>query len=211
LAKTFDYRNDTYAEPVKWADKIDGARYESVTEAIFPSVPALRISLGLVFGDHEGYCERLVRALREETLNCVAELPEVLMRFERAQSLIQSGLDRFGRAARLESDGIVMFDVDARRTIISRYAPFYFFPEARYSVGIVRWEEGAKITAMRNPWREFESAPLGKICEEFGGGGHRRVGSVVLRGERVAEAGTLVSRIVSEIRREEKLREGRPA
>ncbi len=210
LASAFGYRNSPYGEMVRWAEKTDAARYESVSEAIFPSAPALRISLGLVLGDHEGYCARLVRALREMALREVAELPEVQARFERAQSLIRSGLDRFVKVARLEDDGIVVFDVDAEGTIISRYAPYYFFPGARYSAGILRWKGGAKVTVMRNPWREFESVSLGRICEEFGGGGHRRVGSVVLRGERIVEAPELLNRILSEIRREgREIREGR--
>ncbi len=204
LARAFGHRNPKYSEMVRWADKTDAARYESVTEAIFPSAPALKISLGLVFGGRERYCERLVEALCQATLKEVSELPEVQARFDKAQLLIRLGLDCFAKAARFESDGIVVFDVDGKDTIVSRYAPFYFFPEARYSAGIVRWEGGAKITAMRNPWREFESVEIGKICEGLGGGGHRRVGSVLLRGERIAEASALLDRIVSEIRRQNK-------
>jgi len=204
LAQAFGYRNSRYAELVTWAEKTDAARYESVAEAIFPSAPALKISLGLVFGNRQGHCETLVRALREQTLDQVAGLLEVQTRFARAQNLIKDGLSRFEESARLEEDGILVFDVDSSNTVISRYAPFYFYPAARYSAGIVRWKGGAKITAMRNPWREFESVPLGKICEQLGGGGHRRVGSVVLQGERAAEAPALLKRILSEIRREER-------
>ena len=204
LAKTFDHRNDSYADLVKWADKIDAARYESVSEAIFPAAPASRISLGLGFGDRDGYCAGLVEALRKQRLEEVAELAEVKRRFNQARSLIEAGLDRFKAGARLEKDGIVVFDVDGKDTIISRYAPFYFFPEARYSAGIVRWEGVAKITVMRNPWREFEGVPLGSICEQVGGGGHRRVGSVVLRGERVVEAVGILNFVLSEIGRLER-------
>jgi len=209
LAKAFDHRSAAYAEMVEWANKIDSARYESVSDAIFPTVPALKISLGLVFGCQGGYCERLVSELREGTLDNVAQLPEVRERFDKAQSLIRLGLDRFAKAARLEIDGIVVFDVESKDSIISRYASYYFYPEARYSAGIVRWQEGAKITAMRNPWLEFEGVSLGRICKELGGGGHRRVGSIVLHGERTAEAPALLNRILSEIRREDgKTREG---
>lgn len=203
LARAFDHRNDSYADLVKWADKIDAARYESVSEAIFPAAPASRISLGLVFGDRDGYCAGLVEALRKQRLEEVAELAEVKRRFNQARSLIEAGLDRFKGAARLEKDGIVVFDVDAKDTIVSRYAPYYFYPEARYSVGILRWERGAKVTAMRNPWKEFEGVPLGKLCEELGGGGHRRVGSIFLSGERASGAPDLLNHLLSEIRREE--------
>ncbi|MBI3014976.1 MAG: hypothetical protein HYY65_07975 [Candidatus Tectomicrobia bacterium] len=200
LSRAFGHRNPRYDEMVQWAEKIDAARYESVREAILAPAPALRISTGLALGGAEGYCEGLVRSLRNGTLQEVADLPEVQGRFERAQARMQTGLDRFAAAARLESDGIVVFDVDGKGALISRYAPYYFFPEARYSAGIVRWEDGAGITAMRNPWREFESVFLGKICEKLGGGGHQRVGSVVLRGDRAAEAASVLERLLSEIR-----------
>lgn len=210
LQRTFDHRNESYAELVKWADRIDAARYDSVTEAIFPSASALRISLGLVFGDQDGYCAGVVEALRKQRLEEVAELPGVKQRFNRAQSLIEAGLDRFKAGARLEKDGIAVFDVDGKDTIISRYAPYYFYPEARYSAGIVRWERGAKITAMRNPWKDFDSVPLGRICEQLGGGGHRRVGSIFLGGERASDAPDLLNRLLSEIRREEREKGRKP-
>lgn len=204
LDRTFGYRNPRYTEMVEWAEEIDSARYESVREAIFSPAPALRVNLGLALGDREGYCEGLVRALRNGTLDQVADLPEVQARFECAQSLIQTGLDRFAKTAQLESDGIVVFDVDGRGAIISRYAPYYFFPDARYSAGIVRREGEATITVMRNPWREFPSVFLGRICEKLGGGGHQRVGAVVLRGEQVSEARSLLDRLLLEIRGEER-------
>ncbi len=203
LAGELGYRNSRYEAIVRWAEKTDAARYESVHEAIFSHAPALRINTGLALGDQQGYCEGLVRALRERTLEEVADFPDVQRRFAEVQSLMQVGLDRFSKAARLESDGIVVFDVDTKGAIISRYAPYYFFPDARYSAGIVRRDGGATITAMRNPWREFQSVFLGKICEELGGGGHRRVGSVVLRGHAACEASAILDRLLAEIRRQE--------
>jgi len=200
LSRAFGHRNSRYEEMVRWAEKIDAARYDSVQEAILAPAPALQISTGLALGGAEGYCEDLVRSLRDGTLEQVADLPEVRRRFERAQALLESGLDRFAASARLEGDGIVVFDVDGKGALIRRYAPYYFYPEARYSAGIVRWEGGAKITAMRNPWRQFESVFLGKICEKLGGGGHQRVGSVVLRGDRAAAAASMLERLLAEIR-----------
>lgn len=203
FAQAFSYRNSRYVDIVRWADKIDSARYESVNEAIFAPAPALRISMGLAVDGHDGFSERLVRALREGSLDEVADLPDVRERYERAQSLIKQGLDRFSKGARLDSDGIVVFDVEDSGTIISRYAPYYFFPDARYSAGVIRGEGVAKVTAMRNPWREFHGVSLGRIFETLGGGGHHRVGSVVLRGERVRGVPQVLSRLLRAMRREE--------
>jgi len=205
LAAGFGYRNPRYEQLVAWAEKTDAARYDSVEEAILPSSPALRISAGLALDGREEYCEGLVGALRRMTLEEVANLPEVRRRYEEVQALTRAGLARFQLGSRSEEDEIVVFDVDSKGVIINRYAPYYFFPDARYSAGIVRWEDGVKITAMRNPWREFESVPIGRICEKLGGGGHRRVGSVILKGGRVAEATTLLDRLLTEIRSEKQV------
>jgi len=204
LKRVFSYWNPKYDDLVNWADKIDSARYESAEEAIFPSAPAIKISLSLVFGNRGNYCERLVHSFRHNTISRIAEFDWVKKRVESAQALIQKGLDRFKRVAHREKDGIVVFDVESREAIISRYAPYYFFPEARYSAGIVRLKGRAKIIVMRNPLREFKSVSIGEICEKFGGGGHQRIGAINIRNEHEVEAGLLLDRILNEIRIKDK-------
>lgn len=178
FAETASYRNESFAELVKWAEKIDAARYDSVDEALSFEHPALRISASLALGG-DGYPEQLVAELSEKTIDEVSEIPEVRSRFVQFASSMSEGLSRMKASARLRDD-IAVFDVDARDVIVPRYAPYRFFPRALYSVGVVRYEDGAKITAMRNPWLDFESVPLGDIFTRFGGGGHQRVASALI-------------------------------
>ncbi len=208
LLDAFDFRNPRYREMVQWADKIDSARYDSVEEAILGDTPALRIRASLAPGEEsEEYTRQLVQLLRYSTLEEVAELPKVRRRSDRIRFLVEAGLERFGNAARLEDGEIVVFDVDSRDVIVSRYAPYFFFPQARYSVGIVRTKEGAKITAMRNPWRDFPSAPLGSIFASCGGGGHERVGALLLPGSRAAKANRIREYVLQEIRGQDPVRQ----
>jgi hypothetical protein len=203
LHTDFGHRNSRYADLVVWADKIDAARYESVDEAFSASAPALRVALGLAGGEAGDHCAKLVRALRDLPLDEVAGLPDVRERYAKARALFDAGLERFKHAARLEDDGIVVFDVDANDALVSRYAPYHFYPHARYSVGIVRWTGGAKLTAMRNPWREFPSVPLGWIAEGMGGGGHQRVAAVTLQGGQAARAEAVLGEFLRQIRKAE--------
>lgn len=175
LWRRLPYRNERFAELVRWAEKIDAARYESVDEALSFAHPALRISASLAFGG-PGASEQLVRELTERSLAEVSELPEVRDRFLEFRHLAVEGMERLRSAAQLR-DAIVVFDVDASGVIVPRYGPYRFFPEARYSVGVVRYGNAAKVTAMRNPWMDFESIPLGDIFTRYGGGGHQRVAS----------------------------------
>lgn len=206
LADSFDFRNPRYDEMVKWADKIDSARYASVEEAVLGDTPALRIRASLAAGNGQDFSRQLVNELRLHKLDRVAELPLVRERAEEVRSKIAAGLELLGQAVKLDAGGIVVFDVSSKKdAIISRYAPYYFFPEARYSVGIVRSTRGAKITAMRNPWRDFPSVPLGKIFEKFGGGGHQRVASVILSGDRAHQASSILTQIVSRVLQQDAL------
>jgi hypothetical protein len=200
MYKGLGYRNNRYRELVEWADKIDSARYSSVEEAVSSEAPALRIAKGLGLGRTEGYTETLVQALRERPLTEVAELAEVRARFEEVERLTRIGWDRFTRALHLEGDGIAVFDVDAQDVFISRYGAFRLFPQARYSAGITRLGDSVKITVMRNPWRDFPCPSLGKIAEKFGGGGHRRIGSISLRGDQVVSAPTVLAKFLEEMR-----------
>jgi hypothetical protein len=189
---------------VEWADKIDSARYDSVEEAILGDAPALQIRASLMLDDRNPeYGERLLRALRSCTLGEVSQLPEVRTRSAQVRLLMEAGLDRFRSAVRLAEREIVVFDVNGEGVMISRYAPYFFFPQARYSAGIVRTKEGAKITAMRNPWRHFSSAPLGKIFSALGGGGHQRVGALLLPGGRGEDATQILEVVLQEIRQQD--------
>ncbi|HEX3671201.1 MAG TPA: hypothetical protein VHT92_05795 [Candidatus Cybelea sp.] len=187
------------AEMVSWADKIDSAAYASVNEAIFGGSPAMEISFSLAIDKSERYCNFLVHALREQTLGEVARLPEVREPAQSFKDKIGIGLDAVKRDLHI-GGAIVRCDVEEPSGgIISRYSPYYFAPDARYSVMLVRSAGGAKVTAMRNPWLDFESVEIGKLMEQFGGGGHRRVGSVQLKGGRVNEAAQIQEQIAAQI------------
>jgi hypothetical protein len=188
------------AEMVSWADKIDSAAYASVNEAIFGGSPAMDVSFSLAIDKSERYCTFLVDALRTQSLGEVARLAEVRDPAQSFKDKVGVGLDAVKRALHVDGN-IARCDVEEPSGgIISRYSPYYFAPEARYSVMLVRSAGGAKVTAMRNPWLDFESVEIGKLMEQFGGGGHRRVGSVELKGERVNEAVQIQEQIAARIR-----------
>ena len=203
LALRFNHCNKRFSELVRWADKIDAARYGSVEEAINGTHPALNINRTLMVNKDPDYPVWLVRQLRTQSLEEIGLLPAVLEQSNEARRLIQGGLDRVSQAIRLEKSDIAVFDVDSSGVLINRYSPYQIYPNARYSLGVIRNNDSIKITAMRNPWRQFSSVYLGKIFERFGGGGHRRVGSVMLRGSDLYEVQLFVKRLLREIRKED--------
>lgn len=190
-----------YAEMVYWAAKIDSAGYSSVEEALLGDAPALRLNFSLMCKPTQEYCEFLLKQLRVRTLEQVACRPEVRDRSEEVKSRMAAGLDRLRDSLRLEADGIAVFDTETSDDlIVSRYAPYYLFPQARYSIGITRSPKGARITAMRNPWQNFPSIALGTLFEKHGGGGHQRVGSIFLPGDQSQKACDVLTALLQELR-----------
>ena len=187
-----------FQEMVYWAEKIDSASFTSVHEAILGDAPALRIGRSLLMEEEAngpGYAYFLLQQMRAHDLNYVAGLREVKQREQKARRTLERGLKRATAAARMKQ-GVVVMDVNrSRDQMISRYAPYFAQPNARYSIGIVRAPDSIGITAMRNPWRKFKSVSLGRVFEKFGGGGHQRVGAVRLS----PDQGKLVKSVVESL------------
>ncbi len=185
------------------AAKVDSAAYPSVEEAVFPIDAAGAIRDSLAMGADGDYLRMLVQGLRRSTLDEIADRPDVRARVESYVRKQRSALASFRQTLRPGPTGIITFDYDTSHGNVSRYAPYLFEPEADYSIGILRAPGRAKITAMRNPWRDFPSVPLGRIFERAGGGGHTRVGSLELTGPAASDAGQRLHQLAAEIARSE--------
>jgi hypothetical protein len=192
--------SERLGEMAYWANKIDSASYSSVVEAVRGESPASQISYSLAIRHDAEYCDFLVRNLRTSDLAYVAALPDVEEPAREAQRQIEAGLDQVAGHIAMNIGDIAVCDVtQSPGTIVNRYSPYLFYPHARYSVSLVRAPDSVKITAMRNPWIDFESVPLGTIFKGFGGGGHTRVASVLVPLDEVPKAPRMLGEIVDAI------------
>jgi hypothetical protein len=192
-------------EMVEWADKIDSATYTSVQEALFDEHPALLISRSLAIDADAEYCEFLIKALKRSSLQETAASEQIQSRNRIAKERSALGLQRVREVIRLEGFAAV-FEASGEGVLINRYLPYYFYPQAQYSIGVVHLDGSTKITTMRNPWLDFESPNLGKFMEKFGGGGHQRVGSVILENGRQNLSQEVVSALLQLENSESQLR-----
>ncbi len=166
-------------DAISWAEKIDTANYASVDEAICGDTPALRIKQSLGELTDRDY-RLLVAEMRSGDLEQVANLPLVADRFSVVKQRIADEVAYAEANCLLEGNVAVMDIGSSLDDSVERYGPYKAFPQARYSIAIMRSPKQIKIRAMRNPWLDFPSIPLGKILEAFKGGGHERIGSVVI-------------------------------
>jgi hypothetical protein len=195
------FRGDRRLEKmVHWAEKIDSAAYDSVEEAFSSGDPALILNNSLAIDADRQYCKFLVSQLRSASLEVIVQTEEVRKRFAKAQELGLLGLERVRLTIRLEGD-VAVFEANTEGALINRYSAYRFYPKARYSIGITHTKYSIVVSSMRNPWLEFESLNLGEFMSKFGGGGHQRVGTVVLEKEHRGEAQRITEKLLKELNR----------
>ena len=200
LAHAFGHRNYRFFPLVSAAEKTDSAAYESPEEAVFGDSPVLKLNHSLAVGhDAQLYSIHLAGLLLQKDIDRVLKEPKVSRRVETAEQLIRKGFARIQETIHITLRGTAVFSVKGNDVIIPRYGAFLTAPDARYSVGLVKEGQRAKITAMRNPWIEFPSVDLGMLFSRHGGGGHLRVASVVLDMQDVDSAEDMLNTIVDEI------------
>ncbi|MFO0932339.1 MAG: hypothetical protein U1E39_06475 [Planctomycetota bacterium] len=199
LCKLAEGRAAWYADTVAWCDKIDSAAYESAEEAVLSDAPAIQISRALAAETSRSRIRRVIQQLAIVGLPEIARTPWIRATWQMLAARGARALGLFRQACRV-LDGVVAFEVSGVATYASRYAPFYFFPSADYSVGLVNHGSYSKVTAMRNPWKNFPSAHIGEIFTQWGGGGHERVGSAIFQSKNLGCAREALDDVVRRLR-----------
>ena len=101
-------------------------------------------------------------------------------------------------------DGVIFIDLLDRSTeALNKFIPYYFFPEATYTVAVTRSSLRTKISVGTNPWTKIPHSRLeniAEICERYGGGGHARVGAISFGPDEEDRARIAASKIAAELR-----------
>ena len=162
-----------------WADKLDAAQYESPEDAVLRLSPARLIALSFVVEDTQVYYDFIIRSLIRGNVENVVNTPLGHRYCDEARRRYNLGLELF--RGHSSFDGmIVLYDVTVDDEIVDRMMPYYLFPQADYSLGIIRSSgQRAKLTCNASPWRRPDGPHLGQLFSHYGGGGHRDVGSAL--------------------------------
>jgi hypothetical protein len=163
----------------RWADKLDAAQYESPEDAVLRLSPARLIALSFVVEDTPIYYDSLIRDLIKMTVEEAASTPLCRPYCDQARQRYNLGLELFRNRASFDGS-IVLYDVTVGNEIVDRMMPYYLFPQADYSLGIVRSaSRTVKLTCNASPWRRPKGPHLGELFAQYGGGGHHDVGSAL--------------------------------
>jgi hypothetical protein len=195
-----------FAELIRWANIVDGAKYESAKAAVEMAAPAMKLTMiieSAADGEGASMSQRLIPLLTVMPLQQVLEQPFVQEQLGPLMEQHWAGLELIRERAHCER-GVITFDITDQPTEgYNKFIPYYLHPEGTYNVGLSKSSFRNKISVGTNPWTprpESELANIAAICERFGGGGHARVGAISFPVEKEDEARMAAAQIVMELR-----------
>ena len=198
----FGFDTAPLAELIRWADIVDGARYESAEAAVGMAAPAMKLTM-VIESSGEGFVQRVIPLLTEMSLQQVLDQPFIQAELGPLMERHIAGIELLRERTTLDR-GVVTFDITDRLTEgYNKFIPYYLHPAATYNVGLSRSSFRTKVAVGTNPWTKVpvaELVNLAAICERYGGGGHARVGAVSFPPDREDEARKAAAEIAAELR-----------
>ncbi len=199
----YGFSTEPVAELVRWADIVDGARYQSPQAAVEMAAPAMKLTLIIESTQDPAFIPRLIPLLTQMPLEEILKqpfvaplLPLLLERHRAAIELIRSRAE--------DKNGTIFFDItDHPLGGFNKFIPYYLHPEATYSIGLSKSSFRTKVAVGSNPWTKADPARmlnLAQICERYGGGGHARVGAISFPPDKEEQARAAAREIVAELR-----------
>ncbi len=197
-----------------WADIIDGARFSSAKMAVEMHEPALQLALVIENADSPDLIPRIIPHLTVSPFAEIVALPFVQQRIEPLLAKHRALIDVVRQRAVLQQEVIFLDLLDRETEALSKFIPYFLYPEATYTVSVTRSRARTKISVGTNPWTPLPSEQLvniAAICERFGGGGHARVGAISLGSGETDATRTHALNIAAELRAAVRQRQAAPS
>jgi hypothetical protein len=198
----FGFDTGPLAELIRWADIVDGARYESAEAAVGMAAPAMKLTM-VIESSGQGFVPRVIPLLTEMSLQEVLDQPFIQAELGPLMERHVAGIELLRERTKLDR-GVVTFDITDKLTEgYNKFIPYYLNPAATYNVGLSRSSFRTKVAVGTNPWTKVpvaELVNLAAICERYGGGGHARVGAVSFPPDKEEDARAAAVEIAAELR-----------
>ena len=202
-SKQFGFDIKPLAELIYWGDIIDGAQYPTPESAVAIDQPATQLALVIEAAPENGLVPKIIPALSELPLSEMVKLPVVarhlgplLERHHQSIGIIRDRADVRG--------GVIYFDVsDLDIEGYNKFIPYMLYPQARYTVSVLKSPTRSKISVGSNPWNpDAAEDNLASLAEQYGGGGHPRVAAISLEPGDLERAKQVAQEIAGKLRRE---------
>ncbi len=178
LGGKYGFDSSHLSDLVHWADILDGAQHASAKEAVLMECPALQLNL-LFEAAEPNLTAKVIPLLECESLGDVMARSEYRAVFQQLYGRHTKTIDLIRELAEFR-DGVVSFDlIDKGLRGYNKFIPYYLFPESLYTVSVLDGGFRVKVSVGSNPWApEVPHHNLAELCEQYGGGGHPRVGAI---------------------------------
>ena len=199
----FAFETDGLGELLKWADIIDGARFESAESAVEMKAPAMKLALVIENATEADFIPRVIPLLTSMPFAEIVEQPFVK---EKIGPLWERHLSQMAmvRERATVTGGVIYMDLADREVeALNKFIPYYYYPEATYMVVLSRSSARVKVSVGTSPWTREpveRLVNLAAICESFGGGGHARVGAISLAAEDLERGRVIAQGIAADLR-----------
>ena len=201
--EVYGFNTEPFAELIRWANIVDGAKYESAQSAVEMAAPAMKLTMVIESVQSDTFVPKVIPLLTEMSLQQVLDQPFVQAELGPLMERHLVGIDLLRERTTLER-GVVTFDITDRLTEgYNKFIPYYLHPEAIYNVGLSKSSFRTKVSVGTNPWTKVpveNLANLAAICERYGGGGHARVGAVSFPPDKEDDARKAAAEIAAELR-----------
>jgi hypothetical protein len=194
----FGYDPSPMADLIRWADIIDGARYDCAKTAVEMPAPAMKLTL--VFeASEENLTSKVIPLLTEYSLEEIVQRPDIRAVFDELYRRHQASIDII-RKRSTNKDGVIFFDLgNTDLAGYNKFIPYYLHPDATYTVSVLDAGFRTKISVGSSPWADNPKHNLATLCERYGGGGHARVGAISYGPGELERARQTAREIVAEL------------
>ncbi len=188
-------------EVVRWADRIDAARFANAHEATSLAAPAQQLALWLGAVASPAEIARYVHGLADGI-----DLEAAAHGFARdgidvALAARARQREQIARVAQRTGDVIALDLSNEPAAITPGFVGYELFPDCRYTVSLTRTPTAVKIAVGANPWGPPRTHDIGLLCERHGGGGHAAVGGVTVGPSELDRGRAVFTAIVDELSR----------
>lgn len=201
--EVYGFNTEPFSDLIRWANIVDGAKYESAQAAVEMAAPAMKLTMVIESVQSDTFVPKVIPLLTEMSLQQVLDQPFVQAELGPLMERHLEGLELLRERATLDR-GVITFDITDRLTEgYNKFIPYYLHPAAIYNVGLSKSSFRTKVAVGTNPWTKLpaeELANVAAICERYGGGGHPRVGAVSFPPDREVDARGAAGEIAAELR-----------
>jgi hypothetical protein len=199
----FGFDTKPLAELIYWGDIIDGAQYPTPESAVAIDQPATQLALVIEAAPENGLVPKIIPDLSQLPLSEMVQLPIIARHLGPLLERHHQSIDIIRERTEVRG-GVIFFDIsDLDIEGYNKFIPYMLYPEARYTVSVLKSPTRSKISIGSNPWNpDAAEDNLASLAEQYGGGGHPRVAAISLDPSDLERAKQVAQEIAEKLRRE---------